>query len=106
MKASLFATAGFMVNTTAFGTAANRIGITSSSFSSCMSTYSSASNGCTNEPYGACTEVNAGSPYDQFSTFKTVSWLSYVPLDSTWTCSFLYNGIYQPGGTSFATQYG
>ena len=50
--------------------------------------------------------MNAGSPYDQFSTFRTVSWLSYVPLDSTWTCSFLYNGISQPGGTSFATQYG
>ena len=93
-----------MVTTSSFGGGANQIGINSSSYSACVASYATVA-GCSSEPYGACTAVAGGSSYDQFSTFWGVTFGQYVPVDSTWSCAFLFNGPYQPGGSTFATQY-
>lgn len=94
-----------MANTSAFGAAANKVGITASNFSTCLAGYSNDSSGCSTEPYGACTQVNGSSPYDQFSIFRRQLWVSQIPLDSSWSCRFLFNGMLEPGSLVFGTQY-
>ncbi len=53
----LLPSAGFMVPVSAFGSGANQINITESSFDSCQSSYGSNANGCSLAAYGACTQV-------------------------------------------------
>lgn len=97
--------AGFLVNTTAFGAAQNRIGISEGNFSTCLGSYPTGGDGCSSAPYGVCTAVNSGGPYDQFSHFRSQLWGSYIPLDNTWSCSFFGNGRLQPDSSAFGTQY-
>lgn len=94
-----------MVNTTVFGSAANKIGISASNFGNCVASYSTDASGCSTEPLGTCTAVNGSDAYDQFGTYRTNLWGSYINVDSSWSCSFLGNGPYQPGGTDLGTQY-
>lgn len=96
---------GFMVDATAFGTSAGQIGISASSFSSCLNKFPKDSNNCQNEPYGNCTIINGGSAYDQFSSFRTDLWSRYIPLDSSWSCAFRANGFLPAWSSYFSTQY-
>jgi hypothetical protein len=47
-----------MVPFASFGGGANQIGINSAGLASCESGYPTDTNGCTLEPYGACTKVS------------------------------------------------
>ena len=69
------------MNTSYIGSSANEIGMNMSSWQHCYQ--------CGNA-YGTCTAVNGGSPYDQFSTFRSSS-LAAVISNSGSNCSWIAN---------------
>lgn len=85
---------GFMVGLSSIGTSANQIGMNQSSWASCYS--------C-NNAYGACTAVQGGSPYDQFSTFRNVS-LAKVLASGGSNCSWISNTVMTFGSTQYPVQ--
>lgn len=82
-----------------FGTVANRLGITPASWSSCAGGYPACQ-----EPFGACTAISGGGPYDQFSAFRADTMARVSPVAASVNCSFLFNDNFvAPFGTYWAT---
>ena len=85
---------GFMVNTSYIGSSANQIGMTLSSWQACYQ--------C-GQPLGSCTAVQGGSPYDQFSSFRSNS-LASVLANAGSNCSWLGNSVMTNGSVQYPVQ--
>ena len=93
MKQTLSCT-GFMVNNSYIGSSANQIGMTHSSWQACFQ--------C-GQPLGSCTAVQGGSPYDQFSSFRSSS-LASILASSGSNCSWLGNSVVTNGSVQNPVQ--
>lgn len=85
---------GFMVNKTFIGSSANQIGMTQSSWQACFQ--------C-GQPLGSCTAVQGGSPYDQFSSFRSSSLASVLGSAGS-NCSWLGNSVMTNGSAQYPVQ--
>lgn len=85
---------GFMVNGSYIGSNANQIDMNLSSWQACYS--------C-GQPLGTCTAVQKGSPYDQFSSFRSSS-LASVLANAGSNCSWIGNSIMTYGAVQYPVQ--
>lgn len=85
---------GFMVNNSFIGSRANQIGMTQSSWQACFQ--------C-GQPLGSCTAVQVGSPYDQFSSFRSSSLASVLGSAGS-NCSWLGNSVMTNGSAQHPVQ--
>ena len=83
-----------MVNNSFIGSSANQIGMTQSSWRACFQ--------C-DQPLGSCTAVQGGSPYDQFSSFRSSS-LASVLASTGSNCSWLGNSVMTNGSVQYPVQ--
>lgn len=83
-----------MVNSSYIGSSANQIGMTESSWQACFQ--------C-GQPLGSCTAVQGGSPYDQFSSFRSSSLASLLASAGS-KCSWLGNSAMTIGSVQYPVQ--
>lgn len=86
--------AGFVVNTSFIGTNANQIGMNLSNWQKCYQCGTA---------LGTCTAVQGGSPYDQFSTFRSSS-LAAVLASGSSNCSWIANSAMLFGTSQYPVQ--
>jgi len=86
--------AGFVVSASYIGSNANQIGMNLSSWENCYH--------CGSTP-GTCTAVQGGSPYDQFSTFRSSS-LAGVLANAGSNCSWISNSVMTFGSAQYPVQ--
>lgn len=82
------------MNDSYIGSSANQIGMNLSSWESCYQ--------CGTTP-GTCTAVQGGSPYDQFSTFRSSS-LAAVLASAGSNCSWVSNSVMTFGSAQYPVQ--
>ena len=85
---------GFMVNNSFIGSSVNEIGMTQSSWQACFQ--------C-GQALGSCTAVQGGSPYDQFSSFRSSS-LANILSSAGSNCSWLGNSFMTNGSAQHPVQ--
>lgn len=82
------------MNDSYIGSSANQLGMNLSSWESCYQ--------CGTTP-GTCTAVQGGSPYDQFSTFRSSS-LAAVLSSAGSNCSWVSNSVMTFGSAQYPVQ--
>ena len=85
---------GFMVNTSFIGSGANQIGMQLRNWQACYR--------C-GQAHGACTAVQGGSPYDQFSSFRSNSLASLLATAGS-NCNWLGSSIMTEGSVQYPVQ--
>lgn len=83
-----------MVNTSCIGSGANQIGMELSSWQACYH--------C-GQAQGTCTAVQGGTPYDQFSSFRSNSLASVLATAGS-NCSWVGNSVMTNGSAQYPVQ--